>query len=275
MKIALTTTLDDSYVLGFLITFSSIKRCNPNLSYDLVIFEWGELSEINKQKIKKIYNNVQFKSVNIERYNKCKFDESWRKWNYNCNYRFDIFTLNQYDKIIYFDCDIIFNIPLDELLKYDGNFCASIMKNYNGYIQVKHPEVFNAGLMVIGKKYLNENTIKDLIEISNTKPEKSMIDWVGNQPILNNYFFNDLTNIPEKFNFLMEDINFKSFEENKNYHFIGTLKPWDGDILQNQFSKHVLDSIFYNSKNLIFFRKTLKKIFEMIELEKKYIKDII
>jgi lipopolysaccharide biosynthesis glycosyltransferase len=55
MKIAFTTTLDDKYLLGFLITFNSILNSTPGFNYDLIIFEWGDLLEDSKNKIRELY----------------------------------------------------------------------------------------------------------------------------------------------------------------------------------------------------------------------------
>jgi lipopolysaccharide biosynthesis glycosyltransferase len=92
MKIAFTTVLDDKYMIGFLVTFNSMLRASKNFNYDVVILEWGDLSDENKKIIKSLYDKVYFKKINTHLYENHKYDETWRTWTYNCNYRFDIFT---------------------------------------------------------------------------------------------------------------------------------------------------------------------------------------
>jgi lipopolysaccharide biosynthesis glycosyltransferase len=270
MKIALTTTLDDSYIVGFLITFSSILNSNPNFDYDLIILEWGKISNTNKEIIKKLYNKIIFKPVDVDLYKNHKFDDVFRKWSYNCNYRFDIFTLD-YDKVLYFDCDFIFEIPIHEMLKKDIDFGACQMPNYTNYDQVEGSKIFNAGLMIVGKKYLNNETREELIKIANTKPTMHQ-NWTGNQPILNKYFLDKITWLPITYNTLSEDITIKTFSEKRNYHFIGKYKPWAKNPNQ-KFDQYILRSIANNVDNVIILNRIIfKKIQEKCDAQNIFLK---
>jgi lipopolysaccharide biosynthesis glycosyltransferase len=271
MKIAFVTTLDDSYFDGFVYTFASILKSTKNFNYDLIILEWGKLSNSNKDIIKKIYSNVQFKKVEEELYHKHKFDTQYRIWNYNCNYRFDIFALN-YDKVVYFDCDIYFQIPMEELLSYDVDFGACQMPNKDSDLQVEGSKIFNAGLMLIGKKFLNLETRNSLIEIANVKPSKKR-EWTGNQPILNKFFLDKISWLPVKFNVISENFSIKMFNEIQNYHFVGGFKPWDKDP-EKRYAKYILECIATNNEyNLIFNRMVVKNIEKKYEELKQYIKE--
>jgi lipopolysaccharide biosynthesis glycosyltransferase len=230
MKIAFTTTLDDNYLLGFLITLNSILRVSKNFNYDLVIFEWGSLSDESKSTIKQLYNKVIFKKINSKLYENHEFDDTFRKWTYNCNYRFDIFTMTEYDRVVFFDCDMIFQIDVDEILKYDVDFGASFLGD--GRIsQIDNRDGFDAGLMTIGKKYLNDKTRDELIKIANSpapycenlKTQK----WFGNEPILNNYFLDKMVFLPENFNKIVSQVKKSELKEKNNYQFTGNIKPWD------------------------------------------------
>jgi lipopolysaccharide biosynthesis glycosyltransferase len=258
MKIAFTTTLDDTYFDGFIYTFASILKSSNNFNYDLIIFEWNNLSEKNKEKIKSFYPNVIFKKVEEHHYVNHNFDTQYRVWNYNCNYRFDIFTL-EYDKVVYFDCDMLFEIPVSELLAYDVDFGACQMPNKKSDNQVIGLKIFNAGLMVIGKKYLNIETRNELIRIANIKPSRHR-NWTGNQPILNRFFLEKITWLPNKFNIISEDFCIDMFLEKNNYHFVGKLKPWNLDPNQ-RYEKHILNCISTNhSYNLLSNRMVIKNI---------------
>lgn len=273
MKPAFVTTLDDSYFEGFLYTFASILKNTPNFNHDLVILEWGMLSLANKNIIKKLYSNVHFKKVNIELYKNHKFSKKHRIWNYNCNYRFDIFTLN-YDFVVYFDCDMLFELPATELLMYDVDFGACQMPKYKKYEQVAGSKVFNAGLMLIGKKYLNENTKRELIQIANERPSKRT-NWTGNQPILNKYFLNKTVWLPNKYNLISEDISIKSFTEKQNYHFVGNAKPWNPDP-SKRYEKYILNCISINNdRNIVFNRMVFKTIEDRYKQLRSFISKIL
>ena len=264
MKYALTTTLNDAYFDGFLLTFNSILRTTADFNYDLVIFEWGELSDNNKNIIYKLYKNVIYKKIDQESYKNHKFKEIYRKWPYNCNYRFDIFTLNEYDKILYFDCDILFELSVDEILKYNFDFGACQMPNYKSYEQVKGAKIFNAGIMLVGKRFLNKKTKQELINLANTETE-----WTGNQPIFNNYFLDKMEWLPNCYNLISEDINFELFNKKVNYHFVGHKKPWNIDP-NERFDKYILHKIAITTNGNIILNKMIYK-----KINEKYISEFM
>ncbi len=266
---AFTTTLSDEYVPGFFFTFGSLLNSTLNFNFDLIIFEWGCLSKQNKDLITAFYPNVYFKKIKQEDYGIQTHDTTWRNWTYNCNYRFDIFTLTEYQQVIFFDSDILFEIDASELVSYNVDFGACIMPYNFNYNQTIAKESFNAGLMIIGKKYLNKKVKEDLINISNSLPppckDIKSNKWFGNQPILNNYFYEKMTKLPEKFNFLTDRLSLKCFKEPKNFHFIGHKKPWNvGNLLVDKFDKYIFDSI---SDNQVIQTMVLKKINERCILQ--------
>lgn len=261
MKKALVTLLDDNYLPGGLITINSLVNSSPNLDCEIIIFEWGTLSESSKKLLKKVYNNITFKSVNKDLYNNCKYNEQWRVWTYNCNYRFDIFTLTEYDKIIFFDCDILFNINIEEVFQKTCRFAACPASKHQ-VKQINREVGFEGGLLLIDKVFLNEKTRNDLIDISlSTPPEDPYIKnrkWESDEPILNTYFLNKILNrskfdwLEEKYNFLLDRLTPDSFKSAKNYQFIGHNKPWYGNTLEEQFDYYILHKVRQkNSKFMV------------------------
>lgn len=273
MKVAITTTLDDNYFKGFLITFGSILKTAKNLNYDLIIFDWGNLSDDNKKIISSLYDKVFYKKIDSESYKNHIFDNTFRKWTYNCNYRFDIFELSDYDRVVFFDCDFIFEIDIEEIISYEVDFGACLMSSYTEYAQVSGSKIFNGGMMSIGKKFLNKETKQELIKIANSPPPEKdgFKNWVGNQPILNTYFLDKMDFLPEKFNFLTEAIDKDTFLEPKNYHFIGKKKPWHGDDFNSQFDKYILNEIKTRNYNLILYKMVLKKLIEKYQVVKEFL----
>ena len=270
MRVAFTTILNDKYLSGFLITFNSILRSSKNFNHDLVIFEWGDLSNESKSIIKNLYNNVIFKSVETNLYENHKYDETFRKWTYNCNYRFDIFTLNEYDKVIFFDCDIVFQIDVDELLKIDVDFGACLTEK--GKIpQIGDIDGFEAGLLIIGKKYLKDKTRRDLIDIANSEAPKidflETTKWTSDEPILNLYFLNKVKYIPRKFNLIVSEIQNNDFNKKNNYQYTGHNKPWYSDISERQFSAYALEKIALTANSPIMFKIILKKLNGIVKRE--------
>lgn len=250
MKICFTTTLDDKYLAGFLITLNSILRSSKNFNYDFVIFEWGTLSDDSKNIIKSLYDNVLFKMVDIDSYKTHEFDETYRIWTYNPNYRFDIFTLTEYDRIVFVDADMIFEIDVDELLSYDVDFGSCSIPS--GRVpQINDRMGFDAGLMTIGKKYISLDVKKELIKIANQEAplekDSRIRKWVGNEPILNTFFLRNITWLPNKFNLVVSEILTRDFENKNNYQFTGHNKPWYSEDLEGQFSPFCRQNIIQNN----------------------------
>lgn len=273
MRVAFTTVLDNKYLVGFLITLNSMLRVSKDFDYDIIILEWGELSNISKEVILKLYNKVYFKKVNCELYQNQEYDDTWRKWTYNCNYRFDIFTLDQYDRVVFFDSDIIFEIDVNELLKYDVDFGAC-GAGLGRVTQIGDIEGFDGGIMSIGKKYLNKQTRDELIKIANSPaPNDKSIKtnkWVSDEPILNTYFLDKITWLPEEFNFLVSKADNVNIKRSNNYQFTGYNKPWYSNKLEEQFNEFAFDCIKKNDKTFmtkIVLRKIVNKYnFEVQDL---------
>jgi lipopolysaccharide biosynthesis glycosyltransferase len=279
-KIAFTTVLDDKYIKGFFITLNSILIASENFNYDVVILDWGDLSNFNKNQIKNFYKNVKFKKVNKSKYENFKYDNTYRTWQYNCNYRFDIFLMEEYDRIVFFDCDIIFQLDCEEILKYDVDFgaCAAIE---NSISQINSNIGFVAGLMSIGKKYINQKTFDSLMEIAykDPLPDKTKFNtnlWVSDEPILNNYFLDKITWLPNEFNMILAKTKYEEIHKKINYHFCGNNKPWFSGGVKEKFSKYVFQCLLHTSKSQVKVDLILKKMINLcnIQIENLKLKDI-
>jgi lipopolysaccharide biosynthesis glycosyltransferase len=228
-KICFTTVLSDSYIQGALVTIYSILQSTPNFNYDFIILDWGELSAVNKAMLKKIYNKITFKTVDKDLYTNCKYDSTYRKWKYNCNYRFDIFTLDMYDTVVFIDCDFLVLQNFNPLLNKNIDFGAVLSKKE--YIpQLTNEKCFSAGLLIVGKRFLNNKVRNQLIKLSMKEPPKSNLNinlWMSDEPILNNFFIDHLTPIHCKYNTLLYKYELDTLDKKHNIHFNGTQKPWN------------------------------------------------
>jgi lipopolysaccharide biosynthesis glycosyltransferase len=257
-KICFTTTLDDNYVKGFLITFNSLLRASRNFDYDVVIFEWGSLSDDNKEVIRSLYSKTQFRLVEANLYQQHEFDDTFRQWTYNCNYRFDIFALEEYERVVFIDADMIFQLGAEELLRYEVDF-GSCPIDAGRIPQIYNRGGFDAGLMTIGKKYLNKKVRQDLINIANSQPPEEnnfrTNNWFGNEPILNTYFLDKITWLPVNFNLVVSECLTKHLNVKNNFQFTGHNKPWYGDDFESQFSEFAIQNITNN--NLLYMQRII------------------
>lgn len=236
MKIACCSTLNDLYFDGFLTFFYSLKTHNPSFNLPYYIFSWGELSEYNIAKLKRIYSNFIFKDIDNTKYDKVEYSDKWRTWNINCINRFEIFTLTDYDKIVFLDADMLVLGDISYLFTVDVDFGAcEIVKGS----EMDHPgkfdktlKSFDGGLMVISEKYLNRETQNALIDIALQKK------WTSDEPILNAYFDNQKTTFLSKdYNLLTPEINEDNFKTAKIIQFVGEKKPWFNGQISDRYDR--------------------------------------
>lgn len=236
-NICFTTVLSDNYVQGALVTIYSILQSTPKFDYDFIIFDWGEVSAANKAMLKKLYNKITFKNVDKDLYVNCKYDSTYRQWKYNCNYRFDMFTLDSYDTVVFIDCDFLVLQNFNHLLNKNIDFGA-VLSNKEYVPQLTSDKCFSAGLLIVGKRFLSDKVRNQLIELSMKEPPKSNLNtnlWMSDEPILNNFFIDYLTPIHHKYNSLLYKYEPDTICKKYNVHFNGTKKPWN----TREFSQYV------------------------------------
>ena len=242
MKIACCSTLNDLYFEGFLTFFHSLLLHNPSFCYPYYIFNWGELSEGNINILKSIYKGFVFKDIDNSSYEGCTYSDVWREWNINCINRFDILSLTDYDRIIFFDADMLVLGDITELFNIDVRFGAcEIAKD----TEIDHPskfqngtKSFDGGLMIISNEFLNNKTKQALISIAFQK------QWTSDEPILNVFFTNDITTyLPKEYNTLLSELNQVSLSKAKIIQFVGTKKPWIKGRLHDRYDEFVISRI--------------------------------
>ena len=244
-NIALVSTLNKDYVLGFKVFLYSIVKNNPNISYDYVIFNEGDLTDADITELKQIYSKVIVKEIDTAYYNDCKF-QAYRNWKINPAHRLEIFKLGQYDKIIFFDTDMLCTGSIEELFTMNCDFAGVEHPLHDAndiyyYSNLKISKGFNCGLMLIDNKFLTEKTLTEMKKIM------SGYTWFGNQASFNVYFKDIVTYISNKYFLSTPFMNFKNIKESVIWHFVGDKKPWHGeafngknlDILYSKYNKYV------------------------------------
>lgn len=248
IKIACCSTLNDLYFEGFVTFFYSLLHHNPSFNLPYYIFTWGELSEHNIKKLEAIYDKFVIKKIDNNKYNGVEYSDKWRTWNINCINRFEIFTLEEYDRLIFLDADMLVLGDLSELFKYDVDFGACTITENS---EMDHPsrydktlKSFDGGLMIIGKKYLCKTTIESLIEIAKQKK------WTSDEPILNVFFDNTKTTyLPKEYNTLTTEITPDNLKSCKILQFVGVKKPWLGKAIHEKYDDFNLQKM--NSQPLV------------------------
>ncbi|KAH0785145.1 glycosyl transferase [Histomonas meleagridis] len=119
----------------------------------------------------------------------------------------------QYDKLVYFDSDILIFNPVDELFQYPQLSCAS---------DPSPPQICNTGVLVIEPKSGLLNRMQAASKIDGN------VMGIGDQAFIN-FFFNGFTPLPPKFNILRIQTRGLSFAIKNNLtkavHYV-CKKPW-------------------------------------------------
>jgi len=267
LRNAIVFTVTNNYVLGLKVFLKSYLACN-NTMFDAVVYEEEPIAIENKESLLKIYPKIKFLTYKNNISGKIN---GIRKWAINPFNRFEIFNLD-YDKIVFFDTDMIVLSKIDELMNFnigfgavyhsypDGVESAVLTKDftYNNK-KFNHRKSFNAGLMVISRKYLASNIYDELINVANT------YEWLGNQGPLN-VVFNDKVELLDNSYFVTTpEITSKLYLSAKILHFAGEKKPWTNSSydLEENFNHHVFETVNDRTvllKSLLRYKKILKEV---------------
>ena len=142
-----------------------------------------------------------------------------RNWGLNPASKFEIFKINGYKKILYLDCDTIILKDISDIFKIEGDVVITALKKIKNIIYNGTQKGFNAGVMVISEKYLNDKTYNDLIDLAN----RNLL--TGNQNVLNFYFKDKISCMPLCYNTCLDQLKYINRKDIKILHFI-EYKPW-------------------------------------------------
>jgi len=202
MKIAVSTTCSDGYVVLLDHLIKSVLKHNPKFNKDFLIFCDGRLRKENRDYLKKLYKKFKFVDCEWETYEK----------NYKGSikyYSIESFALPNYDRVIYWGSDMLCMKSLDELFEVAETIGGIAMP------KERRSGMYNNGSMIIGKEYLNVATYGNLLGFDIGKFPGHLQDQK-----LYNFFFKDVQEIDLKFNTLVSETDFISKNEIVLLHYI-------------------------------------------------------
>jgi lipopolysaccharide biosynthesis glycosyltransferase len=261
-KDAIVFTVTNDYIRGLQIFLYSYK-VNNNYRPDCIVIEEEPISDDNKQKIIDIYPGATF----IKPDNTFNIKKTFciRKWTINPAYRFSIFLIKNYEKIIFFDADMVVTDNIESLFNIKEDFSAvfdpypdgthsSIIYDGSEYMKNKNfnsANTFNAGLMVISKAFLNESTANSLFSIYKEN------NWLGNQGPLNIFFNKEVNIINSNYFVSTPFLNKNNLTTGKIFHFCGEKKPWTTTSMQleDNYNEYVIN---HNSDRLLLLKLLIK-----------------
>ena len=241
---------DNYFIGGYITIFSMLENANINTKYEIYII-YSSLSKENMEKLNAFKDKY---NININ-----YIDSRYNLNNSNTNARFSKevyyrllipWLINDYDKILYLDSDLIIDGDLYDLYNLDigdsliaGSIASSLIltveKVYPNFFEkfyLDKKEYVNSGVLIINSKKFREMNLLDLL-LKYSKNKYIFVD----QDILNivcknnKYIFNPKYNCSYSLNFFDDkysdiiDINdFKDYYfDPVIFHYVDYHKPWN------------------------------------------------
>ncbi|MBR1385589.1 MAG: hypothetical protein IJ568_02025 [Bacilli bacterium] len=258
MRYAYVTVLStDNYYEGVIALFESLKKTNPKYNNFVVV--------VNETINKKIITKFELYGYTIIRRNKIEAsfvrNDSYEYW-VNTFDKLNVFSLVEFDKIVYLDSDMYIAKNIDELFSKPHMSCVIAGKRY-----VNSWKKLGSGLMVIEPEFgLVE---KLLYVLYHEKFDKD----IGDQDVIEKYYDwannNDGLILSENYNLFIDLVDYYidnlGFSRNSIavVHFIGNIKPWM--LNENEIEKYRYNLIKNDKKNqLYYFDKYLELIKDIV-----------
>lgn len=212
------TVCDKNYLIGFEVMLKSLTDNNPRVIHENIPFTIlsNDITEDDIIFSKQIHDNIVIKKFDESKYD--EINEMKKSKMASGDYsKFEIFSIENTEKIIFLDSDTLILGNIDLLIDYEGDF---------GAVTELYIDQYNTGVMVIGKKYLNSKITQDLINLTYRYGITEHLD----QDIINSYFIDVIEDFPISYNFLK--IYHKGIFKNvglprhiKIIHYV-VKKPW-------------------------------------------------
>ena len=280
---------------------SIAKNSSSQFSYIITVFH----TDLNKTTISKLekknHNNIKVLCLNISTYLEDISDKlySHSYFSKEMYYRILIPRLFQdYEKVIYLDCDMVVLGDLSELYKIDLKknmlaACRNLMHNQmHKYItetlKLNPDTYFNSGMLVFNIKYCFdlENCLWDIINSYGQLlyPDQDLLNIVCKDKVLfldnawNWLFHLERLQNSKNINLHLGQKDWEEYQNTKKHinilHYTGDKKPWDHNSLPmaNLFWKYASCSNFYNDilKSNLNINKTKFQL-QFIDFEKNNI----
>ena len=271
MKTCIATVTSPDFVPGTLVLIHTFLKHNPWFDGDIVLItdglsprEENELSNFPNVSFHKPGNDLQLRigslCMDLPTYNPKR-----KRF-----YSIEVFNLQDYDRVLFFDSDMLVTSDLSEIAKLPDQLMAcSDMFNHPGRVRDKLtfkrkpeldfldkqsflPTTFNAGFISIGSNYLNGNTYKGLKELINKDIFEKIRTHNTDQVVFNLYFDGKTTLLPIAYNLIMSKwpalLQSEKITSNeiKILHYTGNYKPWETSPKMNELMADTHFKPFYD-----------------------------
>ena len=191
MRTAIVTVVTDDFVDGARVLFASLRRHNPTLTADIVVFHNDDVAPLSAESCQTLTEQepgIVFQHVDVAPYERlfAQRDEVLQTPArlIAAFVIIDAFRLTDFDRVVCLDSDMLVIGSLDELFNCDADFAAvTAVDETTGEMRRN----FNTGVMVIGPRHLTGSTFAEITErtvMTSVDRERGKAD----QAVLNRYF---------------------------------------------------------------------------------------
>jgi lipopolysaccharide biosynthesis glycosyltransferase len=249
MKCGLVTVSNEEYLEGTKVLFYSFLEHNPEFDGDMIVIH-NCLSAEKQDELSTLFD-VSFVQVNDrlrESIDKLVKEKNELKNRYQRFWSLETFRLNQYDRLLFLDSDILCRGSLEHLFDSSHGISACPdMSFYEGYsrdrrsfrkVNTQHNsdehilKTFNAGVFSICFSKLTTTVYSDLLGHLNRSVFSEVKSGHTDQYLLNVFFENKVNWLEVTNNYVLK--NTKLLEANTGisakdaliWHYIRNPKPW-------------------------------------------------
>ena len=169
-----------------------------------------------------------------------------------------VFSLSEYEKVVYLDCDMLILRNIDSLFLKEKNTMASDEPYTDGY---------NSAVMIVKPNYTD---YKELLNLISKYDQPNKIEGIGDQNIINDYFGNNLDKLGIAYNQMKYIV-----EENGSYHINEATPPVKNPFIIHYILKNkpfmIDENYLDNDKYLKRYKKYLTTVRNKM---KKYEKEV-
>lgn len=235
INICLSTDDNYSKYAGVVITSVLLNSDNKNLKFFILD---GGISQENKEKILSLKSikecNIEFVPINEDLFEIYKQIGTHSYISLSTYYRLKLASLlNNIEKVLYLDCDVIVNSDITDLYNtditeyYAAGVTDTAMKSSGWVPKLENNNLyFNAGVLLFNLKKIREDNIEQEFEKYVQKEFENI--RVGDQQIINVVCQGKIKQVESAWN--VQSSNFVNRSDYTNspkiVHFIGRQKPW-------------------------------------------------
>ena len=250
--VCFVTATTERFVPGTLVTLGSFLKRHPRFAGDLVVIHDG-LPEAPRRHLAAACRGVRFETVSpalrVRLAALCVARPDFTAW-VGQFYSLEAFRLRGYRKVLYYDSDVLFQAPIDDLFAAPDPLlcCGDDVCLHGGRrdaatfapLPPGHPpgaagtldRPFGAGFLLIDEQVIAAECYADLLALVTPETWRDTATTHTDQLVLNRYFAGQQTLVSATYDFVLPFAETLRIREGidagsaKVLHFAGPIKPW-------------------------------------------------